>query len=74
MDDATDLLRTLGVTRRAAQDELELIWGTSVRLEWLCANFFNVTDVNMEARIKCVGRAYLLYSVGCTLFSDKSRT
>ena len=53
---------------------MELIQGTSVRLKWLHANFYNVTDANIEARIKSTVRAYLLYLVGCTLFSDKSET
>ena len=74
-DDATSLLmRTLGVTRKAAQDELGLTRSRSVRLEWLRANFSNVTDVNTEARIKCTVRDYLLYLIGCALFSNKSGT
>ena len=67
-------MRTLGVTWRAAQDELGLIRGTSVRLEWLRTNFSNVTNADTKTRIKCTGRAYLLYLIGCTLFSDKSGT
>ena len=75
MEDATELLmRTLGVTQRVAEDELGMIWGTSVRLEWLRFRFSNVTNVDTEIRIKCAVRPYLLYLVGCTLFSDKSGT
>jgi len=56
--DATALLMsTLGVTRRAADDEFGLVQGTSVRLEWLRVNFSNVTDADMKVRIKCVVRA-----------------
>ena len=53
---------------------LGLIWGTSVRLEWLRANFSNVTDADTEVWIKCAVRDYLLYLVGCTLSSDKNGT
>jgi len=67
-------MRTLGVTRRVAKDELGIIRGTSVRLEWLRSHFSNVMDANTEVRIKCTIRAYLLYLVGCILFNDKSET
>ena len=66
------VMRILGVTRIATEDELELIRGTSVILEWFHANFYNVTDANTEARIKSAARDYLLCLIGCTLFSDKS--
>ena len=50
VDDPTALvLRTLGVTRRAAMDELEQVQGTSVRLERLRANFSLVTDAETDA-------------------------
>ena len=51
-----------------------MIQDTSVRLEWLRSHFSNVTDADMEVRIKCAFRSYLLYLVGCTFFSDKRRT
>jgi len=73
VEDAMKLLmRTLGVTRRVANDELGLVRGTSLRLEWLRSKFSTVTDTDMEVWIKCLVRAYLLYLVGCSLFSDKS--
>ena len=73
MKDATELLmRTLGVTRRAAENELGLVRGTFVILEWLRVNFSNVIDADMKVRIKYVVRTYLLYLVECTLFSNKS--
>ena len=65
------VMRTLGVTRRYAMDELEQVWGTSIRLEWLCTNFSGITDADMEARIQSASRTYLLYLAGCTLFSNK---
>ena len=49
MKDATELLmQTLGVTRRVAENELGMIRGTSVRLEWLRSRFSNVTDADTE--------------------------
>ena len=67
-------MRTLGVTRRVADDELGPLRGTSVRLEWLLSKIFNAIDADTEVRIKCAVRAYLLYLIGCTLFSDKGGT
>jgi len=66
------LMRTLGLTRRAVDYKLGLVWGTSVRLEWLRTDFSNVIDADKEVWIKCIVKAYLLYLIGCTLFSDKS--
>ena len=68
------VIRILGVTRKSTMDELEQVRGTFVRLEWLRANFSCVTDADTEARIQFAARAYLLYLVGCTLFSDKNGT
>ena len=49
MEDATELLmRTLGVTWRVVEDELGMIQGTSVRLEWLRSRFSNVTDADTK--------------------------
>ena len=42
------LMRTLGLTRRAVDDKLGLVWGASVRLEWLRTDFSNVTDADKE--------------------------
>ena len=73
VNDAMELLmRILGVTWRVADDELRLGRDTSLRLEWLCSSFSNINDADMDVQIKCVVRAYLLYLVVCTLFSDKS--
>ena len=68
------LVSILGVTQRDANDELNAIRGLSIRMEWLCFKFFNITDADTEAFIKYAARAYFLYLVGCTIFSDKSRT
>ena len=62
------------MTRRIAKDELGMIRGTYIRLEWLHFLFSNVTGADTKVPIKCAVRAYFLYLVGCTLFSDKSRT
>jgi len=54
------------VTQSVAVDELGLVRGTSVRLEWLHANFSNVTDADTEVQTKCAIKSYLLYLVECT--------
>ena len=68
------LVSLLGVTQRNANDELNVIRGLSVRLEWPYSKFSNITDPDTEPRIKCTVRAYPLYVVGCTIFIDKSGT
>ena len=45
---------------------------TSIRFEWLRSKFSNVTDADSKRCIQCVVRAYLLYLVGCILFSYKT--
>ena len=68
------LASLLGESSRDAHDELWLVCGASARLEWIRSKFSNVTDTDSGRRIQCYARAYFLYLVGCTLFSDKSGT
>jgi len=75
LTDAKDMLvNLLGVSEQDARDELGLVRGSSVRLEWLRFKFSYVTDAHSGRQIHCAARAYLLYLLGCTLFSDKSGT
>lgn len=72
---AVNLLRsTLGVTVAEASNELSLARGFVVRLEWLRSRFEGVTDRSDPEMIRCSARAYLLYMLGCTLFTDKTGT
>ena len=64
----------LGVTSQQAQEELLGVRGTSVRMEWLRDLYGDVTDADPEDRIRHAARAYLLYILGCTLFTDKTGT
>ena len=66
------LVSLLVVSPQEADDELGMVRGSSVRLEWLRSNFSNIMDFALDRHIQCTARAYLLYLVGCTLFSDKS--
>ncbi|XP_028070433.1 protein MAIN-LIKE 1-like [Camellia sinensis] len=43
-------------------------------MEWLRNKFSGCKDSDTEESIVCAGRAYLLFLLGCTLFSDKSGT
>ena len=75
LTDAKDVLVSLlGVLEQDARDELGLVRVSSVRLEWLRSKFFYVTDAHSGRRIQCADRAFLLYLMGCNLFSDKSGT
>ena len=48
--------------------------GQSVILEWLWERFASVSDDDGHEMVDCTVRAYLLYLLGCTLFTDKSGT
>ncbi|XP_028054198.1 protein MAIN-LIKE 1-like [Camellia sinensis] len=66
------LVYGLGITERAAYEEVSTAGGNSVRLEWLRSQFAGVTDSDPKKATQCSARAYLLFLLGCTLFSDKS--
>ncbi|XP_028122132.1 protein MAIN-LIKE 1-like [Camellia sinensis] len=76
--DATDhhgvtlLVSGLGITKRVTHEEVSTAGGNLVRLEWLRSQFAGVTDSDSEEAIQCAARAYLLFLLGCTIFSDKS--
>ena len=48
--------------------------GQFVRLEWLRERFVGVSDDEGQEMVDCAVRAYLLYLLGCMLFTDKSGT
>ncbi|GMP84487.1 hypothetical protein CsSME_00037995 [Camellia sinensis var. sinensis] len=64
----------LGVDDAEATEELSSARGQSVKLEWLQTKFNGCKDSDTEESIACAARAYLLFLLGCTLFSDKSGT
>ncbi|RWR83521.1 serine/threonine-protein phosphatase 7 long form isoform X1 [Cinnamomum micranthum f. kanehirae] len=66
------LVFALGVKLEEAHDELVLAQGQSVRMEWLRSRISNVSDAHPEEMIMCAARAYFLYLLGCTLFTNKS--
>ncbi|XP_028075300.1 protein MAIN-LIKE 1-like [Camellia sinensis] len=70
----TLVVNTLEIDEQEVKHEMSTAGGNSVRLEWLRAHFHNVTDNDSMERIACAGRAYLLFLLGCTLFSDKTCT
>ena len=64
----------LEVTSQQAHEELVVVRGSSVKLEWLRDLFGTVTDADAEKHIRHAARAYLLYILGSKLFTDKSGT
>lgn len=54
--------------------ELDKAQGQAVRMEWLRLRFLRVTDGQSEAKNGYAARGYLLYILGCTLFTDKTCT
>ncbi|XP_028057842.1 protein MAIN-LIKE 1-like [Camellia sinensis] len=68
----TLLVSGLGIIKCVSHDEVSTTGGNSVRLEWLQSQFASVIDSDPEDTIQCAARAYLLFLLGCMLFSDKS--
>ncbi|KAL7251008.1 hypothetical protein ACSBR1_012932 [Camellia fascicularis] len=64
----------LGVDDTEATKELSSARGQSVKLEWLRNKFSGCKDSDTKESVACAARAYLLFLLGCTLFSDKSGT
>jgi len=71
--DDVDILISIPVVGQSVSPLLWIIQRLllSVTLKWLRANFSCVTDADTVARIQSADRNYLLYSIGCTFFSDK---
>lgn len=68
------LVDALGVESIEAHDELIQVQGQSVRLEWLWEMFGGISDDDGQEMVDCAVKAYLMYLLGCTLFTDKSGT
>ncbi|KAH7848555.1 hypothetical protein Vadar_004346 [Vaccinium darrowii] len=68
-DNLTLLQTCLGVTEEEAKEAL--IHG-GVTFDWLRENFSYVSDDDLDERVDCCARAYLLYVLGSTLFVDKT--
>ncbi|XP_028091890.1 protein MAIN-LIKE 2-like [Camellia sinensis] len=64
----------LGITEYVTHNGVSTAGGSLVRLEWLRSQFAGITDSDPEEAIECAARGYLLFMLGCTLFSDKSGT
>ena len=70
-----DLLESgLGVDRATASAELRVARGGVVRMAWIKRVCQDVTPRSSVDEVECAARGYLLYLLGCTLFSDKSAT
>ncbi|XP_028090320.1 protein MAIN-LIKE 1-like [Camellia sinensis] len=65
---------TLEVPVNDAFVELVQSCGQFVKLEWLRIRFHEVKDTDDANFIKYAARAYLLYLLGCTFFTNESRT
>ncbi|RWR94760.1 serine/threonine-protein phosphatase 7 long form [Cinnamomum micranthum f. kanehirae] len=70
-----DLLeRGLGVDRASAAAELNLARGGVVRMGWIRRVCGDISPASSVEEVECAARGYLLYLLGCTLFTDKSAT
>ncbi|XP_028076524.1 protein MAIN-LIKE 2-like [Camellia sinensis] len=68
------VVAALGVDNAKVIEELSSARGQSMKLEWLRSKFSGYKDSDTEESIVCAAKAYLLFLLGCTLFSNKSRT
>ncbi|RWR93234.1 serine/threonine-protein phosphatase 7 long form isoform X1 [Cinnamomum micranthum f. kanehirae] len=70
-----DLLeRGLGVDRASAAAELNLARGGVVRMGWIRRVCGDISPASSVEEVECAARGYLLYLLGCTLFTDKFAT
>ena len=73
--DQVDLLEHgLGVDRASTSAELRVARGGEVRMGSIKRVCGNVTPALSVEQVECAARGYLLYLLGCTLFTDKSST
>ena len=73
--DQVDLLKCgLGVDRASASAELRVARGGLVRMGWIKRVCGIVTHASSVEQVECAARGYLLYLLGCTLFTNKSST
>ena len=68
------LADALGIEPTEAHEELMQVRGQSIRLEWLQERFASVSDDERDEMVDCAVRAYILYLLGYTLFTNKSGT
>ena len=60
--------------RATASAELRVARGGVVRMAWIKWVCGDVSPRSSVEQIGCAARGYLLYLLGCTLFTDKSST
>ncbi|KAK1303749.1 hypothetical protein QJS10_CPB11g00743 [Acorus calamus] len=74
-DAAVELVRdTLHIDPSNIVSELATSNGRSVRLSWLKEHLATKSRMMPQHTIECAVRGYLLYLLGCTIFSDKTGT
>ncbi|MCL7034271.1 hypothetical protein MKW94_022542 [Papaver nudicaule] len=73
-DEAREILRrTLGIDEQKIVDELGVCRGDRVRMKWLMENLAGKQHQS-EDEIDFAVRGYLLFLLGCTIFTDKTGT
>ncbi|XP_028088144.1 protein MAIN-LIKE 2-like [Camellia sinensis] len=68
------VVASVGVDDAKTIEELSSTRGQSVKLKWLQSKFSGYKDSDTEESIACAAKAYLLFLLRYTLFSDKSGT
>ncbi|XXG88048.1 hypothetical protein AAC387_Pa12g0314 [Persea americana] len=68
------LINALGVQSTEAHEQLMHVRSKFVRLEWLRERFVDIYEDDGDEMVDCAVRAYILFLLGCTLFTDKSGT
>lgn len=66
--------RAFALSKTTAQQSLAKSDDSTVTLEWLQSTFSYLHDVNNDLTIMAVAGAYLLYLLGCPIFSNKTGT
>ena len=65
-----EVARIMGVSEAVVAEDLSM--GQSFKMDWLRTTFERWTDSEVPAEAEMAARAYLLYTFGCSLLTDKS--
>ncbi|KAK1278401.1 hypothetical protein QJS04_geneDACA023077 [Acorus gramineus] len=73
IDEAAELVKEcLNLSMTEIREELRLHNGCALKLKWLRGKLANKSSLLPEQHIDFVVRGYLLFVLGCTIFSDKT--
>ena len=71
---AAEVATGLGVSEEEAEEAMEGLRGSNIKLAWLQERFQGLMASESQAEVEASARAYMLFTFGCILFPDKTST